>query len=128
MTIGRFVKVQSHGWASNRGLPVVALDEFGQCWCTGEWAAYSPALYYNRDNSIDFQGGNDYTTRFVKMYNQIEPFIDFCFYNRNSEGENAIMAIGESGQIYVMGYGGWNNLGNLGGNSAMDGWITPQNL
>ena len=127
MTIGRFVKVQSHAWASNRGFPVVALDEFGQCWCTGEWNTYSPALYYNRDNSIDFQGGNDYTTRFVKMYNQIEPFIDFCFYNRTSEGENAIMAIGESGQIYVMGYGGWSNLGNKT-SYAMDGWTTPHKL
>ena len=127
MTIGRFVKVQSHAWASNRGFPVVALDEFGQCWCTGEWNTYSPALYYNRDNSIDFQGSNDYTTRFVKMYNQIEPFIDFCFYNRTSEGENAIMAIGESGQIYVMGYGGWSNLGNKT-SYAMDGWTTPHKL
>ncbi len=128
MTIGRIVKVQCHGWGSNTTFPVMALDEFGQCWCTGEWATYSPANYYNRDDRIDFQGANDYTTRFVKMYNQIEPFIDICCYNRTAESENAIMAIGESGQIYVMGYGSWNNLGNEASGYHFDGWTTPSKL
>ena len=127
MTIGRIVKVQCHVCASNRGFPVIALDEFGQCWCTGEWNVYSPANYYNRDDRIDFQGSNDYTTRFVKMYQQIEPFIDICCYNRNAESENAIMAIGESGQVYVVGYGGGNTLGNEV-DYAFDGWTTPHKL
>ena len=48
MTIGRIVKVQCHGWGSNTTFPVMALDEFGQCWCTGEWNSYSPvnSVYY----------------------------------------------------------------------------------
>ena len=127
MTVGRIVKVQEHGWGSNTTFPVMALDEFGQCWITGEWTSFVYAHYYNRDDDNDFQSANDYTTRFVKMYSQPEPFIDFCFYNRNSESEVAIMAIGESGQLYTTGYGGWSNLGNKT-SYAMDGWTKPTNL
>ena len=126
MKIGRIVKVQGHGWGSNTGIPVSALDEFGQMWITGEWnMIYSK--YYNRDDDEDFQGSNDYTTRFIKMYSQPEPFIDFCFYNRNTESEVAMMAIGESGQLYVTGYGGWNNLGNEV-DYTMDNWTVPHKL
>ena len=46
------------------------------------------------------------------MYEQPEPFIDFSFYNRAGETEVSVMGIGESGQLYVLGYGGWSNLGN----------------
>ena len=127
MTVGRIVKVQEHGWASNTSFPVMALDEFGQCWITGEWTSQVYAHYYNRDDDNDFQSANDYTTRFVKMYSQPEPFIDFCFYNRNAESEVAIMAIGESGQLYTTGYGGWSNLGNKTAYN-MDGWTKPTNL
>ena len=127
MKIGRIVKVQGHGWGSNTGIPVSALDEFGQMWITGEWSSMIYSKYYNRDDDEDFQGSNDYTTRFIKMYSQPEPFIDFCFYNRNSEGEVAIMAIGESGQLYVTGYGGWNNLGNEV-DYTMDNWTVPHKL
>ena len=126
MKIGRIVKVQGHGWGSNTGIPVSALDEFGQMWIAGEWnMIYSK--YYNRDDDEDFQGSNDYTTRFIKMYSQPEPFIDFCFYNRNTESEVAMMAIGESGQLYVTGYGGWNNLGNEV-DYTMDNWTVPHKL
>ena len=38
------------------------------------------------------------------------------------------MAIGESGQIYVMGYGSWNNLGNEASGYHFDGWTTPSKL
>ena len=127
MTVGRIVKVQEHGWGSNTSFPVMALDEFGQCWITGEWTSQVYAHYYNRDDDNDFQSANDYTTRFVKMYSQPEPFIDFCFYNRNAESEVAIMAIGESGQLYTTGYGGWSNLGNKTAYN-MDGWTKPTNL
>jgi alpha-tubulin suppressor-like RCC1 family protein len=127
MKIGRIVKVQGHGWGSNTGIPVSALDEFGQMWITGEWNSMIYSKYYNRDDDEDFQGSNDYTTRFIKMYSQPEPFIDFCFYNRNTEGEVAMMAIGESGQLYLTGYGGWNNLGNEV-DYTMDNWTVPHKL
>ena len=94
------VKVQCHGWGSTT-FPVMALDELPGVGVLVSKAIYSPANYYNRDDRIDFQGSNDYITRFVKMYNQIEPFIDICCYNRTAESENAIMAIGESGQIML---------------------------
>ena len=122
MHIGRIVKVVEHAWASNTTYPVMALDEFGQVFVTGEWATYNPAGYYNNDNSIDFQSANDYTTRFVKCYIQPEPFIDITFYNRAAESETAYMGVGESGQVYVGGYGGWSTLGTKN-NYAMDGWL-----
>ena len=84
-------------------------------------------MYYNRDDDEDFHGTNDYTTRFIKMYAQPEPFIDFCFYNRNAETEVAMMGIGESGQLYTTGYGGWSNLGNIK-DYTMDTWTKPDNL
>lgn len=127
MTVGRIVKVQEHGWASNTTFPVIALDEFGQCWCTGEWVFVNPASYYNRDDHLDFQAANDHITRFVKMYEQPEPFIDFSFYNRAGETEVSVMGIGESGQLYVLGYGGWSNLGNKTA-YTMDGWSIPTDL
>ena len=126
MKIGRIIKVNAHGWGSNTGTPVAALDEFGQLFITGEWQLIFSG-YYNRDDDEDFHGTNDYTTRFVKMSTQPEPFIDFCFYNRNTEGEGAMMAIGESGQLYVTGYGGWNNLGNEV-DYTMDNWTVPHKL
>ena len=122
MHIGRIVKVVEHAWASNTTYPVMALDEFGQVFVTGEWATYNPAGYYNNDNSIDFQSANDYTTRFVKCYIQPEPFIDITFYNKAAESETAYMGVGESGQVYVGGYGGWSTLGTKN-NYAMDGWL-----
>ena len=121
MHIGRIVKVVEHAWASNTTFPVMALDEFGQVFVTGEWAAWNPAGYYNNDNSIDFHGTNDFTTRFVKCYTQPEPFIDITFYNKAAESEVAYMGVGESGQVYVGGYGGYSNLGNKTSYS-MDGW------
>ena len=126
MHIGRIVKVVEHAWASNTTYPVMALDEFGQVFVTGEWATYNPAGYYNNDNSIDFQSANDYTTRFVKCYIQPEPFIDISFYNKTSESEVAYMGVGESGQLYVGGYGGWSTLGTKN-NYAMDGWLKLPN-
>ena len=121
MHIGRIVKVICHAWASNTTFPVMALDEFGQVFVTGEWAAWNPAGYYNNDNSIDFHGTNDFTTRFVKCYTQPEPFIDITFYNKAAESEVAYMGVGESGTVYVGGYGGYSNLGNKTSYS-MDGW------
>ena len=38
-----------------------------------------------------------------------------------------MMAIGESGQLYVTGYGGWNNLGNEV-DYTMDNWTVPHKL
>ena len=122
MHIGRIVKVVEHAWASNTSFPVMALDEFGQVFVTGEWASWNPAGYYNNDNSIDFQGSNDHSTRFVKCYIQPEPFIDISFYNKTAESETAYMGVGESGQVYVGGYGGWSTLGTKN-NYAMDGWL-----
>ena len=127
MKIGRIIKVNAHGWGSNTGIPVAALDEFGQLFITGEWSSMIFSMYYNRDDDEDFHGTNDYTTRFIKMYAQPEPFIDFCFYNRNAETEVAMMGIGESGQLYTTGYGGWSNLGNIK-DYTMDTWTKPDNL
>ena len=112
MHIGRIVKVIEHAWASNTTFPVMALDEFGQVFVCGEWAAWNPAAFYNNDNSIDFHSTNDFTTRFVKCYTQPEPFIDLSFYNKAGEAEVSYMGVGESGTVYVGGYGGWSNLGN----------------
>ena len=122
MHIGRIVKVVCHGWASNTTFPVMALDEFGQVFVTGEWVSWNPAGYYNNDNSIDFHGTNDFTTRFVKCYIQPEPFIDISFYNKTAESETAYMGVGESGQLYVGGYGGWSTLGTKN-NYSHDGWL-----
>ena len=100
----------------------MALDEFGQVFVTGEWTTQNPAGYYNNDNQIDFQGSNDYTTRFVKCYIQPEPFIDITFYNKAAESEQCYMGVGESGQVYVGGNGSWGALGNHQV-YAMDGWL-----
>ena len=126
MHIGIIVKVVEHAWASNTTFPVMALDEFGQVFVTGEWAAWNPAGYYNNDNSIDFHGTNDFTTRFVKCYIQPEPFIDISFYNKEAEAQTAYMGVGESGQLYVGGYGGWSTLGTKN-NYSMDGWLKLPN-
>ena len=127
MKIGRIVKVMQHGASSNTTFPVMALDEFGQAYGCGEWASYSPIAYYNNDNNIDFQGSNDYTTRFVKMYQQPEPFIDLTFVNRTTEGEVAYAGISRSGKIYIGGYAGWRLLGNTS-TYSMDGFVTPVGL
>ena len=127
MQIGRIVKVTGHGWGSNTSYPVMALDEFGTVWCTGEWAYYSPVRYYNRDNTIDFQGSNDYTTRFVRMYQQPESFMDISVLNMTTEEQQAIIAVGKSGRCYTVGYGGWNTLGN-GRAYTMEDWTVPQGL
>ncbi len=121
MNIGRIVKVIMHQWASNTTNPVMALDEFGQVFVTGEWINWNPAGYYNNDNSIDFQSANDYTTRFVKCYIQPEPFIDITFYNKAGETETAYMGLGVSGDFYVGGYGSWSTLGTKN-NFSHDGW------
>ena len=80
---------------------------------------------YN-DNSIDFHGTNDFTTRFVKCYIQPEPFIDISFYNKAAESETNYMGVGKSGQLYVGGYGGWSSLGTKN-NYSMDGWLKLRN-
>ena len=127
MKIGRIVKVMQHGASSNTTFPVMALDEFGQAYGCGEWASYSPIAYYNNDNQIDFQGSNDYTTRFVKMYQQPEPFIDLTFVNRTTEGEVAYAGISRSGKLYIGGYSGWRLLGNAS-TYSMDSFVTPVGL
>ena len=126
MHIGRIVKVVEHAWASNTTYPVMALDEFGQVFVTGEWISWNPAGFYNNDNSIDFHSANDFTTRFVKCYIQPEPFIDISFYNKEAEAQTAYMGVGESGQLYVGGYGGWSTLGTKN-NYSMDGWLKLPN-
>ena len=88
---------------------------------TGTKSTFDSAGFYNNDNSIDFHSTNDYTTRFVKCYTQPEPFIDLSFYNKAGEAEVSYMGVGESGQVYVGGYGGWSNLGNKT-TYSMDGW------
>ena len=112
MKIGRIVKVIQHGHGSNTTFPTMALDEFGQVYGCGSWANYSPIAYYNNDDHIDFQGSNNYTTRFVKMYQQPEPFIDITFVNRTTEDETAYAGITRSGKIYMGGYAGWSLLGS----------------
>tara|TARA_B100000963_G_scaffold361429_1_gene396701 strand:- start:425 stop:3175 length:2751 start_codon:yes stop_codon:yes gene_type:complete len=125
MKIGRIVKVISHSWQNNTTFPVVALDEFGTAWCTGEWAVYSPVRYYNRDNPIDFIGTADHTTRFVRMYQQPESFMDITVMSMSGEDQNTLMAVGVSGRCYTVGYGGWNTLGT-GRAYTLDDWATPQ--
>ena len=66
----------------------------------------------NNDDHIDFQGTSNSTTRFVKMYQQPEPFIDITFVNRTTEDETAYAGITRSGKIYMGGYAGWSLLGN----------------
>ena len=112
MKIGRIVKVMQHGHGSNTTFPVMALDEFGQAYGCGQWANYSPIAYYNNDDHIDFNGSNNYSSRFVKMYQQPEPFIDITFVNRTTEDEVAYAGITRSGKIYMGGYAGWSLLGN----------------
>ena len=104
----------------------MALDGFGQVFVTGELVSWNPAGFYNNDNSIDFHSANDFTTRFVKCYIQPEPFIDISFYNKEAEAQTAYMGGGESGQLYVGGYGGWSTLGTKN-NYSMDGWLKLPN-
>ena len=127
MKIGRIVKVMQHGHGSNTTFPVMALDEFGQAYACGEWSTKSPISYYNNDDPIDFQSSNAYSTRFVKMTGQPEPFIDLIFMNRTTEGEVGYAGISASGKIYQGGYAGWGLLGNRSTYST-DHFVTPIGL
>ena len=127
MKIGRIVKVMVHAYGSNTTFPVMALDEFGQAYACGEWSAKSPISYYNNDDPVDFQSSNAYSTRFVKMYGQPEPFIDLIFMNRTGEGETGYAGISASGKIYQGGYAGWCLLGNRSTYST-DHFVTPIGL
>ena len=127
MKIGRIVKVMQHGHGSNTTFPVMALDEFGQVYACGEWSTKSPISYYNNDDPIDFQSSNAYSTRFVKMTGQPEPFIDLIFMNRTAESEVGYAGISASGKIYQGGYAGWGLLGNRSTYST-DHFVTPIGL
>ena len=127
MKIGRIVKVMQHGHGTNTTFPVMALDEFGQVYACGEWSTKSPISYYNNDDPIDFQSNNAYSTRFVKMTGQPEPFIDLIFMNRTTEGEVGYAGISASGKIYQGGYAGWGLLGNRSTYST-DHFVTPIGL
>lgn len=124
LKIGRIVKITSRNQDARTDGPVMALDEYGQMFMTGEWNTYNPAQYTEKDNHIDFNATQDWTNYFMPCWNQPEKFLDIQFNNCSAVGENSYTAIGQSGRFWIGGYGGWGTMGTHA-NNASDSYISP---
>jgi hypothetical protein len=92
------------GWAA-------MLDSFGQMWITGEWNTHNPAVYFDRDNTVDFGGTSTFTKAWVQVMNQPEPFVSMGF-GSITVAEEQWTCVGASGVLYIGGANGYSmNMG-----------------
>lgn len=97
---GGATNTSTDGWSA-------MLDSLGQMWITGEWATHNPAVYFDRDGTVDFDGTNAYANAWVQVMNQPEPFVSIGF-GSITVGEEQWTCVGASGVIYCGGHNGYS--------------------